>query len=57
VKEFAETATAAWDAKLREPSVIQGVKEATFMPVRLNCWLTAAPLPLMATMTMEVPPL
>jgi hypothetical protein len=51
VKELPETATAAWACRLREGSVIQGVKEGTLIPVRLKVWLLAEPPPLMATMT------
>ena len=51
---MAATAAGPCLAKLRVPSVIQGVTEVVLRPVKLKVWFTAAALPLMATITKVV---
>lgn len=51
VKLLAATGAAPCLAKDRVPSVIQGVTDMVVRPVKLKVWFTAAPVPLMATIT------
>jgi hypothetical protein len=48
------TATAVCATRSRLLSVTQGVTEVVVIPLKLNVWLTAALVPLTATMTKVV---
>jgi len=51
VKAPPDTATADWEARFREESVIQGVKEVTPRLLQTKRWLVPDVLRLAATMT------